>query len=62
MFRDLSPSLWFFGLAAFTVLVLLLRGALNSEARLQRRRRKNYGRTVSRAKGPTVKLAVRANG
>jgi hypothetical protein len=39
--------------------LLLWRSQFSAEVRLARRRRKNYGHTVSKGKGPTIKLAVR---
>jgi hypothetical protein len=36
----------------------LFRGRFSAEARERRRRRRSYGRVVSRAKRPMVKLAV----
>ena len=38
----------------------ILSDMVSAEARLARRRRKNYGHTVSKGKGPTIKLAVKA--
>jgi len=60
MFGELSPSIWLLGGVTFAVVLLLLRSQFNEEARLRRRRRKNYGPTVSKAKGPSIKLAVNA--
>lgn len=60
MFGELSPTVWLLGGVLFAVVLLLLRSYFSPEARLRRRRRKNYGPTVSKSKGPTVKLAVKA--
>jgi hypothetical protein len=59
MFGTLNPSVWLLGLVALVAGLLLVRSLFSAEARIQRRRRKNYGRTVSKHKGPTIKLAVR---
>jgi hypothetical protein len=61
MFGEFNPGMWLIGLAAVTALFLLLRSQFSAEARLRRRRRRNYGHTVSKAKGPSVKLAVKAD-
>jgi hypothetical protein len=58
MFGALSLSLWLLGFVAFAAVTWLLRSQFNAEARLRRRRRRNYGHVVSKAKGPTIKLAV----
>ncbi len=60
MFGALNPLIWLPGLAVLAVVLLLLRSQFSAEARLRRRRRKNYGQTVSKAKGPSIKLAVEA--
>lgn len=60
MFGELNPSLWLIGLIPFATALLLLRNYFSTEARLRRRRRKNHGHTVSKGKGPTIKLAVDA--
>jgi hypothetical protein len=59
MFGELNPSVWVLGGLTFAAVLLLLRSQFSAEARLARRRRKNYGHTISRGKGPMVKLAVR---
>jgi hypothetical protein len=59
MFGTLNPSVWLLDFVAFAAGLLLVRSLFSAEARLQRRRRKNYGNTVLRHKGPTIKLAVR---
>jgi hypothetical protein len=59
MIGTLIPSVWLLGLIAFAAVLLLARSLFSQEARIERRRRKNYGRTVSKAKGPTIKLAAR---
>ncbi len=59
MLGTLNPLALLLGFVAFAAVLLLLRGAFGAEARLERRRRKNYGRTVSKTKGPTIKLAAR---
>jgi hypothetical protein len=59
MFGELNPLVWVLGGPAFAAVLLLLRSQFSAEARLARRRRKNYGHTVSKGKGPMVKLAVR---
>jgi hypothetical protein len=59
MLGTLKPSIWLPGFVAFAAGLLLVRSVFSAEARIQRRRRKNYGRTVSKHKGPTIKLAVR---
>jgi hypothetical protein len=59
MFGESSPSVWLLGGVAFAGLLVFLRSQFNAEARLARRRRKNYGHTVSKGKGPTIKLAVK---
>jgi len=60
MFRELSQAVWFFGLVAVAAVFLLLRSHFSAEARLARRRRKNYGHTISKGKGPMIKLAAHA--
>jgi hypothetical protein len=59
MFGEISLSVWLLGGLAFAAVLVLLRSQFSAEARLARRRRKNYGHTVSKGKGPMVKLAVR---
>jgi hypothetical protein len=60
MFGELNPSVWVLGVVVFVGVLLLLRSQFSAAARLRRRRHKNYGHTVSKSKGPTVKLAVKA--
>jgi protein-S-isoprenylcysteine O-methyltransferase Ste14 len=57
---NLSPTVWSLAGVVFAVALLFLWSQFNEEARLRRRRRKNYGSTVSKAKGPSIKLAVNA--
>lgn len=59
MFAKLNPLLWSLGIIGFAAVLLLLRSLFNAKARLQRRRRKNYRRTVSKHRGPAIKLAVK---
>jgi len=59
MLGTLNPSVLLLGFVAVAAGLLLLRSQFNPEARLRRRRRKNYGHMVSKGKGPTIKLAVR---
>jgi hypothetical protein len=59
MFGQLNLSVWLIGGVAFAAVLLLWRSQFSAEVRLARRRRKNYGHTVSKGKGPTIKLAVR---
>ena len=59
MFGEISLSVWLLGLVAFGAVLWFLRSQFSAEARLARRRRKNYGHMVSKGKGPMVKLAVR---
>jgi len=60
MFGELSLSRWVIGFIAIATAIFLLLSYFSAEARLRRRRRKNYGHTVSKGgKGPMVKLAVR---
>jgi len=59
MLGTLPPSVWLLAFVGFAAVLLLPRSLFSAEARLQRRRRKNYARTVSKTKGPTIKLAVR---
>ena len=61
MFGEISPMVWLLGGVLLAVALLLLRSQFSADARLRRRRRKNYGHTVSKGKGPTVKLAVKAD-
>jgi hypothetical protein len=60
MFGELSPSVWLLGGIVLAAVLLLLRSQFGAEARLARRRRKNYGHAVSKGKGPMIKLAVKA--
>jgi hypothetical protein len=57
---NLSPTVWLLGGVVFAVVLLFLWSQFNEEALLRRRRRKNYAPTVSKAKGPSIKLAVNA--
>jgi hypothetical protein len=59
VFATLNPSFWFLGIIGFAAVLLLARSLFSAGARLQRRRRKNYRRTISKSKGPTIKLAVK---
>lgn len=60
MFGELNPSVLLLSFVALAAVVLLvLRSQFGEEARLRRRRRKNYGQTVSKGKGPKIKLAVK---
>ena len=60
MFGELNPSVLLLSSVVFAAIVLLVfRSQFSQEARLRRRRRKNYGQTVSKSKGPTIKLAVK---
>ena len=59
MFERLNPAVLVLGaLAVVTAIFFVARHFFSPEARLRRRRHKNYGHTISKAKGPSVKLAV----
>jgi len=60
MLGEINPAVWVLGGIVFAFLLFFLWSQFSEEARLRRRRRKNYGPTVSKAKGPTIKLAVKA--
>jgi hypothetical protein len=62
MIGEVSPAIWLpIGVIAFVAILLISRSLFSAESRLRRRRRKNYGHTVSKGKGPMVKLAVNAD-
>jgi hypothetical protein len=62
MFGELNTSLLVvLGGVTVVVVFLVLRSLFNEEARLRRRRERNYGPTVSKGKGPMVKLAVKTD-
>jgi hypothetical protein len=56
-----NPVLWFMGVAALAVVLFWLRGHFSAEARARRRRDRSHRPVISRKRGPTVKLAVRAD-
>ena len=59
MFERFNPVVVVLGgIVAAVALYFLFRSQFGAEARLRRRRRRNYGHTISKAKGPTVKLAA----
>jgi len=59
MFGELSLSRWVIGFIAVAIALFLLLSYFSADARLRRRRRKNYGHTISKGgKGPMVRLAV----
>jgi hypothetical protein len=53
-----NPILWLLGIPAIGVLLFLLAGHFNAEARERRRRMRSHRPVVSRKPGPTVKFAV----
>jgi hypothetical protein len=59
MIEKMNLLVWLLAFVACAAALLLTRSLFRAEARLQRRRRKNYGRAVSKHKGPAIKLAVR---
>lgn len=59
MFERFNPAILVPGaLVAVTAIFFMVRHYFSPEARLRRRRYKNYGHTISKAKGPSVKLAA----
>jgi hypothetical protein len=61
MFERLNPAVLVLGgVVLVAAIFLIVRSQFSAEARLRRRRRKNYGHTISKAKGPAIKLAVNA--
>jgi beta-lactamase regulating signal transducer with metallopeptidase domain len=54
-----NPLMWIVGgLMLFLILVVILAPRFSAQARLERRRRKNNARIVSRSAKPTVKFSV----
>jgi hypothetical protein len=53
-----NPILWLLGVPALGVLLFVLAGHFNAEARERRRRMRSHRPVVSRKAGPTVKFAV----
>ena len=54
-----NPLMWIVGsLMLFLILVVIIAPRFSNEARLERRRRKNNARIVSRSGKPTVKFSV----
>ena len=55
-----NPIVWIVvGLIALMLIVLFVAPRFSAEARLERRRRKNNARIVSKSDRPTVKFSVR---
>ena len=61
MFNKPNSAVWLIGIGAVAAILLLLRNFFGPEARERRRRRKNYGRVVSKERGPMIKLAVKTD-
>jgi len=59
MFDIENPVHWLVAVLALTAVGLLLLVFFNPEARERRRRERNHRRVVSKAKRPTVSLAVK---
>ena len=55
-----KPVVWLIGIIAFAVAFFLLHGHFSAEARARRRRERSNRPVISRKRGPTVKLAVKA--
>jgi hypothetical protein len=53
-----NPVVWLIGIIALAIVLFLVRGHFNTEARARRRREKSNRPVVSRKQGPTVRLAV----
>jgi hypothetical protein len=53
-----NSILWPIGVLALGVVMFLVRGHFDAEARARRRREKSNRPVVSRKQGPTVRLAV----
>lgn len=54
------PAAWIVGgLILFVIIVVIIAPRLSPQARLERRRRKNNARIVSKSSKPTVKFSVR---
>ena len=56
-----NPMLWFMGVLAATLVLLLARNHFSAEARSRRRREKSQRRVMSRRQGPTVRLETKVN-
>jgi hypothetical protein len=59
MFNLENPLTWAAGAAFLVVVGFWLRSRFSTEVREARRRRRSYGRVISKMKSPTVKLAVK---
>ena len=59
MFDTGNPAHWLVGIVVLGVVCLLLRAFFSSEARERPRRERNHRRVVSKAKRPTISLAVK---
>jgi hypothetical protein len=55
------PMVWLIGASALAALGLLARGHFSPEARARRRREKSNRPLISRKRGPSVRLAVKAD-
>ncbi len=55
-----NPLWWLLGFLALGILFVFLRAHFGAEARESRRRRRSHGRVVSRARQPSIKLAVKS--
>ena len=58
MFVVENTHFWLLVLAASCLVMLFLPGRYSPEMRERRKRHRNYGRVISRAKGPVVTLSV----
>ena len=56
-----NPMIWFIVIAAIVGIWVLGRGRFNPEARARRRRDRSNRPLISRKRGPTVRLAVKAD-
>jgi uncharacterized membrane protein YdfJ with MMPL/SSD domain len=54
-----NTHFWLLVLAASCLVMLFLPGRYSPEMRERRKRQKNYGRVISKARGPVVTLSVR---
>jgi hypothetical protein len=55
-----NPGFWLIGIVVLAVALLVARGHFSAEARARRRRERSHRPVISRKRGPTVKLAVKA--
>lgn len=59
MFVIGNPFHWLIGVTVFAAFAFLLHGYFSPESRERRRRARNHGRVISKARRPMVSLAVK---